>query len=41
MYDAGLKRKWDNANVLAYAKEQDKTIGMTQGRKEGRAEGRK
>ena len=40
MYDVELKRKWDNANVLAYAKENARNEGLQEGRNEGLKEGR-
>jgi predicted transposase/invertase (TIGR01784 family) len=35
MYDVELKRKWDNANILAYAKEQARKEGLAEGKAEG------
>ncbi len=31
MYDVELKRKWDRANILAYAREQGKKEGLAEG----------
>ncbi|MGV8135421.1 MAG: hypothetical protein AB2L20_09405 [Mangrovibacterium sp.] len=38
MYDVELKRKWDRANILAYAREQGREQGKTEGKAEGKAE---
>ena len=40
MYDIELKRKWDRANILAYAKEQARKEGLAEGLAEGKAEGK-
>jgi hypothetical protein len=34
MYDVELKRKWDRANILAYAREQGKEEGLAEGKEE-------
>ena len=39
MYDVELKRKWDKANILAYAKAQGRAEGEAKGKAEGKAEG--
>ena len=39
MYDVELKRKWDKANILAYAKAQGRAEGEAKGKAEGLAEG--
>ena len=39
MYDVELKRKWDKANILAYAKSQGRAEGKAEGLAEGLAEG--
>jgi predicted transposase/invertase (TIGR01784 family) len=39
MYDSSLKYKWDNENVLDYAKEEAKLEGRIEGKREGRIEG--
>ncbi len=39
MYDVELKRKWDKANILAYAKSQGRQEGLAEGKAEGLAEG--
>ena len=38
MYDVELKRKWDRANILAYAREQGMAKGEAKGKAEGKAE---
>ena len=38
MYDIELKRKWDRANILAYAREQGIAEGEAKGKAEGKAE---
>ena len=40
MYNASLKYKWDNKNVMDYAKAEGKARGIAEGKAEGRAEGR-
>jgi predicted transposase/invertase (TIGR01784 family) len=39
MYDSSLKYKWDNKNVLDYAKEEAKQEGRQEGIREGIQEG--
>jgi len=38
MYDVELKRKWDRANILAYAREQGMAEGEAKGEAKGKAE---
>jgi len=38
MYDVELKRKWDNANIMAYAKAQARAEGEAKGEAKGKAE---
>ncbi len=40
MYDVELKRKWDRANILAYAREQGREQGKAEGKAEGKTEGK-
>ena len=40
MYDVELKRKWDRANILAYAREQGMAEGEAKGKAEGEAKGK-
>ena len=39
MYDVELKRRWDRANILAYAREQGKEEGLAEGEAKGEAKG--
>ena len=36
MYDVELKRKWDRANILAYAKSQGRAEGLAEGEAKGK-----
>jgi predicted transposase/invertase (TIGR01784 family) len=40
MYDVELKRKWDNANIMAYAKAQAKAEGLAEGEAKGKVKGK-
>jgi predicted transposase/invertase (TIGR01784 family) len=40
MYDIELKRKWDRANILAFAKAEGIAEGEAKGRAEGEAKGK-
>ncbi len=40
MYDIEQKRRWDRANILAYAREQGKEEGKAEGLAEGKVEGK-
>jgi predicted transposase/invertase (TIGR01784 family) len=40
MYDVELKRKWDRANILAYAREQGREQGLAEGEAKGEAKGK-
>ncbi len=40
MYDIEQKRRWDRANILAYAREQAKEEGKAEGLAEGKIEGK-
>jgi predicted transposase YdaD len=40
MYDVELKRKWDRANILSYAREQGKEEGLAEGEAKGEAKGK-
>ncbi len=40
MYDVELKRKWDKANILAYAKSQGRAEGLAEGEAKGEIKGK-